>query len=126
MDSGVAGLIGAGIGAASSVLTIFIQAHFAARRERAKTVVDFAIRHRAEILENSDRISGPVTVLPLAVYVHFQEGMLRLIERNKVTPAELLKLRIANDDLVKSLENLATTKSTDSNRTFIPPQDREV
>ncbi|MGE8324555.1 hypothetical protein [Pseudomonas urmiensis] len=124
LDAGVAGLIGAGIGAASSVITIWIQSHYSAKRERAKAVLDFSIRHRAEVVENSEKIAGPVTVLPLAVYVHFQEGMLRMVESGKVTPEKLVALRKQNDDLVEQLSNMDSPKSTDTRRTFIPKADR--
>ena len=124
MDAAVAGLIGAGIGAASSVLTIWFQSHYSAKRERAKAVLDFSIRHRAEVVDNSEKIAGPVTVLPLAVYVHFQQGMLDMVESGKVTTEALIRLRKENDDLVEKLSAMANSKSPDSRRTYLPVEDR--
>ncbi|WP_063030645.1 hypothetical protein [Pseudomonas yamanorum] len=124
MDAAVAGLIGAGIGAASSVLTIWFQSYYLAKRERAKAVLDFSIRHRAEVVENADKISGPVTVLPLAVYVHFQQGMLDIVESGKVTTEALVRLRKDNDELVEKLSEMDSPKSPDARRTYIPTGDR--
>ena len=124
MDAAVAGLIGAGIGAASSVLTIWFQSHYSAKRERAKAVLDFSIRHRAEVVDNSEKIAGPVTVLPLAVYVHFQQGMLDMVESGKVTTEALIRLRKENDDLVEKLSAMDNSKSPDSRRTYLPVEDR--
>lgn len=58
MDAAVAGLIGVAIGALSSLGAVWIQAHYQTRRERAKAVLDFAIRHRSEAFEYADRIEG--------------------------------------------------------------------
>lgn len=123
LDAAVYGLVGAVIGSASSIATVWIQSKYQARRERAKAVLDFSIRHRAEVAENSDKISGPVTVLPLAVYIHYQEGMLKMVESGNVTKEALVELRKANDALVAELDGMEQFKSTDSRRTYMPKDD---
>jgi len=123
LDAAVYGLVGAVIGSASSIATVWIQSKYQARRERAKAVLDFSIRHRAEVVENSDKLSGPVTVLPLAVYIHYQEGMLKLVESGNVTKEALVQLRKANDALVAELDGMEQFKSTDSRRTYVPKGD---
>lgn len=105
LDAAVAGLIGAGIGAASTLITVWIQAHFVEKRERAKTILDFAIRHRAEGLEHADKVVGPSTILPLAVHVHFQKELLLLVESNNVNPKSLAKLHAENDLVAQSIHD---------------------
>ena len=105
MDSAVAGLIGAAIGAGGSVVTVWIQAHYQAKRERAKAVLDFAIRHRSEAFEYADKIAGPVAVTPLAAHVHYQQGLLNLIETNSLTAESPEKLHLENDAISQSIQD---------------------
>lgn len=103
MDAAVAGLIGVAIGALSSLGAVWIQAHYQTRRERAKAVLDFAIRHRSEAFEYADKIDGLRAIAPLAVHVHYQQGLLSLIEDSKITSESLEKLHSENDAVYKSI-----------------------
>ena len=105
MDAAIAGLFGAVVGASSSLVTVWIQAHYQAKRERAKAVLDFAIRHRSEAFEYADKIAGPVAVTPLAAHVHYQQGLLKLIETNTLTAEALEKLHSENDDISQSIQD---------------------
>jgi len=113
MDAAVAGLIGVAIGSASSLITVWIQAHYQAKRERAKTVLDFAIRHRAEAFEYADKIAGPVAVTPLAAHVHYQQGLLDLIESNNVTAETLEKLHSQNDAVAQSIQDAKLARAVE-------------
>lgn len=106
MDAAIAGLIGAAIGSASSLLTVWIQAHFVAKRERAKFVMEFAASDRREALDTAIRLGKGGGVAPVALYAHYHERLLELVESGKVTDAELKKLSQETDRIWKTMKEI--------------------
>ncbi|WP_032607941.1 hypothetical protein [Pseudomonas syringae] len=101
MDAAWGVILGAAIGATSSFGVMWLQAHYQSKRERAKTILDLAIRHRSEAFQYADKIPGPISVSPLAVHVHFQDRLLRLVEEDSLTAESLEKLHVENNRLEK-------------------------
>jgi hypothetical protein len=97
MDAAVAGLIGAAIGSGTSILTVWLQAIYLGRRERAKFVMEFASKDRQSAVDGA-RIAGKsAAVAPIALYAHYHSRLLKMIEQGNVSDAELEKLSAETD-----------------------------
>ena len=105
MDAAVAGLIGAGIGAGTSLATVWIQAHFQAKREKAKTVLELAMRARSEELLEGLKLDRDYRPEPLAVHVTLQQRLLALVEKQRLTTKAVTELYDDCDKLSNAIEN---------------------
>ncbi|KMY04299.1 hypothetical protein V476_25540 [Pseudomonas syringae KCTC 12500] len=113
MDAAWGVVLGAAIGATSSFGAMWLQAHYQSKRERAKTILDLAIRHRSEAFQYADKITGPISVSPLAVHVHFQDQLLRLVEEGSLTPESLERLHVDNSLLEKVIRESKLKRVTE-------------
>jgi len=84
----LAGLVGALIGAAASIATVTVQAHYQARRERMRVAVEAGIADFKGALEISKRHSGPgpLQLFPLSAFIHFHAEVLEALESGSLTP----------------------------------------
>lgn len=106
MDAAVAGLIGAGIGASSSLITVWIQARYQAKRERSKFIMEFAANDRKEAIESARLRGASAAVAPVALYAHYHSRLLEMIERGKVDDADLSKLSQETDAIWKTVKKI--------------------
>jgi hypothetical protein len=106
MDAAVAGLIGAGIGASSSLITVWIQARYQAKRERAKFVLEFAERDRYDSREQAIKRGSQGALPPVALYAHYHREMFELLENGKLNPSTMRQLTERNRKLWKALREL--------------------
>ena len=96
MDAAVAGLIGAGIGASSSLITVWIQARYQAKRERAKFAMEFAERDRQLMNQEADASGKTGPRPPVVLYAHYHRRMFDLLERGKLNDKTLRKMTEEN------------------------------
>lgn len=84
----LSGLVGALIGAAASIATVTVQAHYQARRERMRVAVEAGIEDYKAALEMSKRHSGPgpLQLSPLSAYIHFHAEVLEALEAGPLSP----------------------------------------
>jgi hypothetical protein len=88
----LAGLGGALIGAAASIATVTVQAHYQARRERMRVAVDAGIEDYKGALELAKLHAGPVQLSPLSAYIHFHAEMLGALEAGPMSPEALREI----------------------------------
>lgn len=105
MDPAITGLIGAGIGAGTTVAVTWLQSHYLAKRERARAVMEIALAHRREAFEYAELVPGKITIPPPAIHMHYHHRIMSLIEDNKLTPEELLKLSEEQTALIKVMKS---------------------
>lgn len=92
MDAAVAGLIGAAIGSSTTLITVWIQAYYLAKRERAKFVMEFAAADRREHMQEAVRQEKRVALAPVSVFAKYHDRLMTLIEQGKLNEKELHKL----------------------------------
>ena len=94
----ISGFVGAIVGAAASVSTIFISSYFQNKRHQSKLAYDAALEdHRVacDLAKNG----GPTQISPLTSYIHYHVKYLKLVNDNKLTEASLEELRRERDSL---------------------------
>ena len=98
----LAGLAGAIIGAAASIVGVVIQARSQSRRDQTKEAIALAIqdwKFRSEVIKES----GGGTMLPLAVFVHYHSRLLELAENRELTPQAIKSLSAEQDQLIQAI-----------------------
>ena len=91
MDATIAGLVGVGIGAVTTLVGQWIQAHYTTRREKQKLLLEAAIQNRAQdisvILGRGERKKAA----PMAAYILHQQTMNKLAESGKLSGPDVEK-----------------------------------
>ena len=87
MDPTVSALIGAGIGALSSVVTMIVQAWMKDKRERSKQLIDVSI---AQYKAHAEHPGAKGPLLPLITYLHHNDLVLKAIEDGSLSSAKLM------------------------------------
>jgi len=100
----ISGFAGAIIGALASVSTIFISSYFENKRHLQKLAYDAALEDHKTACELAQN-GGPTHISPLTSYIHFHVKYMKLVNKNKMTEAELEKLRIERDTLWPAPDN---------------------
>lgn len=95
----VSGLVGALIGAASSVATIAIQSHYQGKRDLRRMAFDAAIADSQQALEAAKTLKREAEMAPLTAYVHFHVRYLELLEKGTLTAESLKALKEERDQL---------------------------
>lgn len=103
MDAAVAGLIGAGIGASSSLITVWIQARYQAKRERARFAMEFAERDRQVMHQEAIAVGKVGPLPPVVLYAHYHQRMFDLLERGKLDDKTLRKMTDENRRLGRTI-----------------------
>ena len=89
----LAGLVGALIGAAASIATVTVQAHYQARRERMRVAVEAGIEDYKGALELLKIFPGRrAELFPLSAFVHFHAELLEALETGPLTSEALREL----------------------------------
>ncbi|MCF5225750.1 hypothetical protein [Pseudomonas syringae] len=92
MDAAIAGLVGAAIGSTTTLITVWIQARYLAKRERTKFVMEFAATDRREHMQEAIRQGKSAAIAPVSVFAKYHDRLARLIEKDKLNEKELSKL----------------------------------
>jgi hypothetical protein len=99
----LAGLLGALIGAAASIITVVVQARAQASRDRTKEAVALAVEDWKSRMEMMKQRGG--IMYPLAVFIHYHTKLLGLAEKGELTPAAIDKLAKEQDALIQAIES---------------------
>ena len=103
MDAAIAGLVGAGIGLVGSLGAVWIQNHYLTKRERAKSVMEIAVRSREQEVNLAvARLRKPV-VPPLEVYVQHHQSIFDMLESGNVTAKSIEKIFTEKDRMTERL-----------------------
>src|SRR5690242_6946968 len=87
----VAGIIGAIVGAAASVLTVLIQGRYQFKRDLAIEAIRLALEDWKTRIALSQKQGG--NEAPLSVYIHYHTRVIDLARRGKITPEEMSKVQ---------------------------------
>ncbi len=99
----IIGLIGAIIGAASSVVTIIVQSHFQSKREMKIKAISLALEDWKTRYEHIKDKEG-VELQPLAVFINYHTNFIKLAEKGAITPEAIKLLSKQNDELIAALK----------------------
>lgn len=91
-------LVGALIGAAASVITVIVQAHYQNRRELVKEAVSIALEDWKTRLAILMKEGGGT--LPLSVFIQYHTKLIQLAEQGKITPESIRALHDEQEKLV--------------------------
>lgn len=103
MDSAIIGLLGALVGALSSIGGIWIQSYFQMRRERLTQAMTWAAEQRKEDLKNAPDGSA---IMPISVYLQYQLELTDMFERRQMNKERLLDLSHRIADMCEAMEQL--------------------
>jgi hypothetical protein len=102
-------LAGALVGAAASVVTIIVQAHYQNKRELTKEALAMALQDWKTRLEIIKENGGPV--LPLAVFVSYHTKLIRLAEQGKISPKSVRQLSTEQDALIQVFTDMRNERA---------------
>lgn len=86
------GFIGALIGSATSVITIYIQNKAQAKRERMKVATQLAIEDHRIAHEAAKGFSGTTAIAPISTYVYFHALVLEALESGTLDESRMVEL----------------------------------
>lgn len=78
VDAAVAGLVGAAIGPSTTLITVWIQAHYLAKRERAKFVMEFAAVDRRHQMQEAIRQGKRAAIAPLSAFAKYHDRLIKI------------------------------------------------
>lgn len=106
-----AGLIGALIGAFSSIATIWIQQRAESRRAKIRLASELAKEEHSFNFELAKLRGKAATLHPLSSYQHFHYEVLTALEKGSLTGDALVKIKQRNRTLINELEAYYHTNS---------------
>ena len=106
MDSAIAGLLGGLVGALASFGGMWLQNHYQAKRERAKSVLEFATQNRQQDIHLAVSRGTRAKIPPAAAYVYLHAAILELIEADGASADNIQKLVEESKPTMKMLTNL--------------------
>jgi hypothetical protein len=115
-------LLGGIIASVASIVSIIMQDHFRGKRERARLAMEAAIEEHKLMVEAAKIVKGRrVIISPLSAFLIDNLNLLKLAEKDKLTPKKLRDLQKKMDEIAKVLEeDLEEGRHTQSN----PPQNK--
>lgn len=101
----LAAFIGAIVGAITSIASMWMQTYVNAKQERIKQSISLAIEsYKCEISVAQNSRSRSY-IPPVAAYLHYHIGLIKLINDDKMTFDNLKNLRSKNNELLIALKN---------------------
>lgn len=100
----ISALIGALIGAAASIGTVVVQAHFQNKRESVTQAVALALEDWKTRLAIVTQKGG--SALPLAVFVQYHTKLINLAEKGQITPEAIRALSDEQERLIKAIREV--------------------
>lgn len=104
-----AALGGALVGAAASVVTIVVQAHYQNKRELTKEALAMAIQDWKTRLELVKENGG--AMLPLAVFVSYHTKLIRLAVQGQISPEAVRQLSSEQDSLIQAFTDMRNERA---------------
>ena len=98
-------LLGGIIASIASIVSIFLHDHFQAKRERGRLAMETAIEEYKLMAEAGKIVKGRrVIIPPLGTFLIDNLTLLKLAEKDKLTPKKLRDLQKKMDEISKVLE----------------------
>ena len=97
-------LIGAFIGALSSIITISIQQKSQSKRDKMKLASEMAENDRKFSHELAKERGKPYTLLPVSIFQHYHFEILTALEKGNVKASDIEKITKKNKGLINALD----------------------
>lgn len=105
----ISGFVGALIGAFSSIATVYIQSKISDKRTRHQQIIDLAVRDhefKCEVLKQ--KYAGKsLTLPPLVIFINYHQKLMKLLEKDKLTPENVEKIMEENRSLIKKISEIS-------------------
>jgi hypothetical protein len=101
----VAGLVGALVGAFTSIATIVIQGRLQTRREGARLLFETAF-HDYELRIDRYGQDGAPLPAPFFVILAYHQKMMALADRGQLTPAKVGEILAAQTEMIEGLSSV--------------------
>ncbi|ANB20159.1 hypothetical protein Q4524_11820 [Alteromonas stellipolaris] len=102
----ISGLIGAIIGALSSIITITIQQRSQSKRDKMKLASEMAENDRKFSLELAKEKGNAFSLPPVSVYQHFHYEILTALEKGNIKPEDLKNISKKNRELIEAIKSV--------------------
>lgn len=112
LDAAVYGVLGAFVGAAGSIGAIWIQSHYQAKRERAKSIIEMAVKSRSEEMIEGLKKDPEYRPMPLAVHANLQQKLFKLIEDGDLSTSAVTKIYDQCAELSAAIANADLSRPT--------------
>ena len=100
----ISALLGTLVGAAASIVTVLVQAHYQSKRERTKEAIAIALKDWQTRLEIVTQKGG--SALPLSVFIHYHTKLIELAEKGAITPAAIAELHEEQERLIAAVKEM--------------------
>jgi hypothetical protein len=110
METLLAGLLGALIGAGASIATVWLQTNLQAKRERLKLASELAQADYNASLNLVKSSGRSFSMPPVSVYLHYHLALIALMERGNVKPADIEKLMAENREILSAIERFQKSR----------------
>jgi hypothetical protein len=104
MESLIAGLVGALIGAGASVATVWIQSSNHAKRDRLRLVMELSLEDYKHHLEMAKASGKAVTIPPITLFLHYHLELAKLMETGTISAKDMEKLTESNTEIHRAIE----------------------
>lgn len=109
VESLVAGLVGALIGAGASVITVWLQTRAQSNRERLRIVMELALEDYKISLEFA-RASGRRTMIPpVTLFLHYHLEFAKVMEKGEISTDDIKRIVSENQKFSETIKNAQPT-----------------
>jgi gas vesicle protein len=102
----IAGFLGTIVGAAASVLTIWIQQKSQSKRDKIKLASEMAKQDQKFMYDVVKEQGHNGSLLPIAVYQHYHFELLTALEKGKLTDEKIVEITTENKKLISKILEL--------------------
>jgi len=103
-------LVGAFIGALSSITTIWLQQRAQSKREKIRLATEIARDDHKLMYEIAKEQGINGTFYPVVAYQHFHYEILEALEKGNLTDKELVKIKVKNEKLLEAIRDSGIMK----------------
>ncbi|MHB9074194.1 MAG: hypothetical protein ACYC6G_11790 [Desulfobaccales bacterium] len=102
----IIGFIGAIIGAATSITTMYLQNKTQIKREKIKLAAELGLEDFKLSFELVKTSGKPFTLFPLACFVHFHSELLELLETGELNETKIKEIFESNQKVIKAIKEV--------------------
>ena len=95
----ISALVGAIIGAAAAVLTVYLQLKSLERRDRVHQAAALASEERAFLIDKSEKEKTKLILPPMSLFIDHYVSLLKVVEKDGLTPRAIRRLQARRDKL---------------------------
>ena len=106
----VSGLIGALIGGAASVITVFVQSRHEQIRHRTDVICDMAMKESEQVYERMLKAGLKGRMPPPVVWMHYYAKVLKLIEAGDLDTDAYKKICEDNDMFMRVIDEIEAAR----------------